>query len=162
MKTQFLSTIFGTVLAIGALASFGQTQSASATTLPITLDNNASQSIDTALPVTDVQYRQNRAQRRHNRAQRRYDRRRTYRRNRHGPRYNRRRGRNQHYYNGFWYAVPFWLGATTYYQDPYYAPRRGNRHVRWCQDRYRSYRIRTDTYRGFDGYDHRCRSPYRR
>jgi len=161
MKKHLLSTIFGTVLAVGAVASFGQTQSASAMTLPITLDNNASESIDSALPVTEVQYNRNRAQRRHHRANRRHDRRRTYRSNRHGPRYSHRRGRNQHYYNGFWYAVPFWLGATTY-RDPYYAPRRGSRHVRWCLNRYRSYRLSTDTFRGYDGYDHLCRSPYRR
>lgn len=34
-------------------------------------------------------------------------------------------------------------------------------HVRWCSDRYRSYNARTDTYRGFDGRNHRCNSPFR-
>lgn len=34
-------------------------------------------------------------------------------------------------------------------------------HVRWCMNRYRSYNPRTDTYLGFDGRYHRCRSPYR-
>jgi len=149
MKKHLLSTIFGTVLAVGAVASFGQTQSASAMTLPITLDNNASGSIETALPITKVRNK-------HKRAHRRYNRR------RHGQRFRSRRGGHRHYYNGFWYAAPFWLGATTYYRDPYYAPRRGSRHVRWCLNRYRSYRLSTDTFRGYDGYDHLCRSPYRR
>ena len=49
-----------------------------------------------------------------------------------------------------------------YYAPPaYYAPARGSRHVRWCLDRYRSYNVRTDTFRGYDGDLHRCRSPYR-
>ncbi|WP_210245724.1 BA14K family protein [Ciceribacter naphthalenivorans] len=34
-------------------------------------------------------------------------------------------------------------------------------HVRWCMNRYRSYNPRTNTYLGFDGRYHRCRSPYR-
>ncbi len=33
-------------------------------------------------------------------------------------------------------------------------------HVRWCAERYRSYDPRTDTYMGYDGYRHRCNSPY--
>ncbi|WP_374591130.1 BA14K family protein [Ciceribacter sp. RN22] len=40
----------------------------------------------------------------------------------------------------------------------YYLP---SAHVRWCMNRYRSYNPRTDTYFGFDGRFHRCRSPYR-
>ena len=34
------------------------------------------------------------------------------------------------------------------------------KHVDWCLKRYRSYRPRTDTFRGYDGKDHRCISPY--
>jgi len=33
-------------------------------------------------------------------------------------------------------------------------------HVAWCQRKYRSYKVRTDQYRGYDGYDHYCVSPY--
>lgn len=35
-----------------------------------------------------------------------------------------------------------------------------SRHVRWCANRYRSYNARTNTYMGFDGRPHRCRSPF--
>lgn len=37
-----------------------------------------------------------------------------------------------------------------------------NRHVRWCLNRYRSYSPATNTYIGYDGFEHRCVSPYRR
>lgn len=33
-------------------------------------------------------------------------------------------------------------------------------HVNWCLDRYRSYDPNSDTFVGFDGYEHRCVSPY--
>lgn len=90
-----------------------------------------------------------------------------YRSNRHGPRFRRQRGRNRFYNNGFWYVSPFWLGQSLYngyygndyYGDDYYEPQ-GNSHTRWCLNRYRSYNPRTDTFRGYDGYDHKCRSPY--
>jgi len=146
MKTQFLSTMFGAALAVGAMAVFAQPQSASAMTLPINPVSGVTTNVDLELPVEQVR-------RRH----------RGYRRHRHGRRFRHQRRGHRNYYNGFWYAVPWWLGTPApYYRAPYYAPRRGSRHVRWCLNRYRSYRPRTDTYRGYDGYDHRCRSPYRR
>jgi hypothetical protein len=33
-------------------------------------------------------------------------------------------------------------------------------HVAYCLNRYRSYHVRSDTYMGYDGYRHRCNSPY--
>ncbi len=33
-------------------------------------------------------------------------------------------------------------------------------HIAYCLHRYRSYHVRSDTYMGYDGYRHRCRSPY--
>ncbi|MGE3832714.1 MAG: BA14K family protein [Parvibaculaceae bacterium] len=55
-----------------------------------------------------------------------------------------------------------------YYDDDddyYYAPRRyrhrvSDDHVDYCLDRYRSYDVRSDTFMGYDGYRHRCNSPY--
>ena len=41
-----------------------------------------------------------------------------------------------------------------------YSGYRVDAHVNWCLNRYRSYNPRTDTFRGYDGYDHRCISPY--
>ena len=34
-------------------------------------------------------------------------------------------------------------------------------HVKWCLDNFRTYDIATDTYIGYDGYRHRCNSPFR-
>lgn len=51
-----------------------------------------------------------------------------------------------------------------YYQQPYYYPSYaggGSRHVRYCLNRYRTYSPRSNTFIGYDGYRHRCRSPYR-
>lgn len=39
--------------------------------------------------------------------------------------------------------------------------RASSAHVRWCADRYRSYNPGSDTFRGNDGRNHRCNSPYR-
>jgi hypothetical protein len=33
-------------------------------------------------------------------------------------------------------------------------------HVAYCLRRYRSYHVRSDTFMGYDGYRHRCNSPY--
>ena len=45
---------------------------------------------------------------------------------------------------------------------PVYYPRRGwaQAHVDWCFANYRSYNPATDTFMGYDGYAHRCISPY--
>ena len=67
------------------------------------------------------------------------------------------------------YGSPYY---SSYYDDPYgydpyyaprysYVPSGGSRHVRYCLNRYRTYNVRTNTFRGYDGYLHRCRSPYR-
>ena len=80
----------------------------------------------------------------------------------------------RHYHNGYWYQNPWWgypavgigigLGAGSYYYDDYYVapPRRayGNRHVRWCMDRYRSYNPRTNTWVAYSGRVNQCISPY--
>ena len=84
-----------------------------------------------------------------------------YDRGRHGDRYGYRHGNYRHYYEGLWYAFPWWLGAAAvaepYYAEPDYE---GGDHVDWCLNRYRSYNVRTDTFRGYDGLDHRCISPF--
>lgn len=79
-----------------------------------------------------------------------------YNRSRHGYRYSSRRGNYRHYHDGYYYASPFWLGVALAAPSVAYA----SGHVEWCDDNYRSYNASTDTYRGYDGYDHRCISPY--
>ena len=72
--------------------------------------------------------------------------------------YSHRRPGFTFYFGGWWYDQPWW--RTT--PPPLLPQARGNAHVNWCLNRYRSYNPATDMYFGFDGMHHRCRSPYRR
>ncbi len=81
----------------------------------------------------------------------------------------RRRGFN-HFHNGFYYAQPFWDYGDFYeddydfyddddYDEPDYAEG-GDAHEDWCRRKYRSYKVRTDTWTDYDGNTRRCRSPF--
>lgn len=92
-----------------------------------------------------------------------------YNRNRQGQRFRYRHGNNRHYYGGYWYRRPWWnYGGPTialgigsgYGYGGAYAFGGGNSHVQWCLNRYRSYDPRSDTFMGYDGYRHRCDSPF--
>lgn len=163
--------IFGAALAIGSLAWLIRPDTALAMTVNFSQVNLGIGSTEKVLPVQTVgNFR--------------------YYRRRHGPRYRFRRGNFRHHYDGYWYAVPFWLGPAAvaryyygdypYLGDPYYEddigygdefdveddpnydaePGVDRRHVVWCSRRYRSYRRETNSFRGYDGYDHRCVSPF--
>ena len=65
------------------------------------------------------------------------------------------------FFGNSYYGSPYYYDD---YDDDYtvYAPRRsGSRHVRWCLNRYQSYDPSSNTFLGYDGDRHRCRSPYR-
>jgi BA14K-like protein len=65
-------------------------------------------------------------------------------------------------YGGYGYPYGYGgYGYGGYGYRPRYVAVGGSGHVRYCLNRYRTYNIRTDTFRGYDGYLHRCRSPYR-
>jgi hypothetical protein len=83
-----------------------------------------------------------------------------YNRHRHGPRYHHRRNHYTHYHNGYWYAQPWWLPGFAITIAPGIGIGSGSAHVRWCENRYRSYNPSTNRYLGYDGYYHRCNSPY--
>jgi len=63
-----------------------------------------------------------------------------------------------------YYAPP--RPPVVYYPAPAYPPppvyNRGwtEAHIEWCLDRYRSYNPATNTFTGYDGYQHVCRGPY--
>ena len=84
----------------------------------------------------------------------------------HGDRYRYRRPGYSHFYGGYYYATPWWIGPSVYVAPrPFYVPPPPvyddrSDHVDWCLDHYRSYDPRSDTYLGYDGYRHRCISPY--
>ncbi|MDQ0324815.1 Ni/Co efflux regulator RcnB [Rhodopseudomonas julia] len=101
---------------------------------------------------------------RHHRADRR-DERHQWDKRRHGPRYRDRRPGYSHYHDGYYYSTPWWAAAGAV--GAIIGNKMGNSgnsnarsHVAWCNDRYRSYNPRTDTYTGYDGRKHRCDSPY--
>lgn len=93
------------------------------------------------------------------RANRKYDRR------IHGDRCTRRAGGCRHYYGGYYYHTPWWLvrapfvGAQIVIGNNHRSS--ASRHVRWCEDRYRSYNRRTNTWVAYSGEVRQCVSPYR-
>ncbi len=79
---------------------------------------------------------------------------------RHGSRYRHAAPGFGYYYDGYYYGSPWWIGPSlgitvTVPQVPV-----GSAHVRWCLDHFRTYDVASDTYLGFDGYRHRCNSPF--
>lgn len=71
------------------------------------------------------------------------------------------------YYDGWWYPGGAFIagaiigGAIANSNDNY--PRYsggGSAHVRWCYDRYRSYRAYDNTYQPYNGGRRQCYSPY--
>jgi len=73
-------------------------------------------------------------------------------------------------YNGWWFPPAAFItgaiigGAIANQPAPVYrAPRRlSNAHVRWCHDRYRSYRVSDNTFQPNYGPRQLCVSPYMR
>ena len=93
----------------------------------------------------------------------------SYDRNRHGWRYKHsKHGHRHHHYDDDYYYLPWWIGPSIGFglsADGYgygydYGQVYGGGHVEWCLNRYRSYDPTSDTYLGYDGYRHRCNSPY--
>jgi hypothetical protein len=66
------------------------------------------------------------------------------------------------YYNGYWFAPGAFIagaiigGAMNAQPSSSY----GSAHVRWCNDRYRTYRSSDNTYMSTAGYRKACNSPY--
>ncbi len=68
-------------------------------------------------------------------------------------------------YNGFWFPLAAFaagavIGGTVYNSQPRYYRSSGNAHVRWCYDRYRSYRAWDNTFQPYHGPRQQCYSPY--
>lgn len=70
--------------------------------------------------------------------------------------------------NGYWFPPEAFLGALIINgiiqnQRPVYRQHRmsyGDAHIQWCQNRYRSYDIRSDSYQPNYGGRRLCNSPY--
>jgi BA14K-like protein len=65
-------------------------------------------------------------------------------------------------YNGFWFPEAAFLGAIIIGQalDGRRIGRRDSAHVEWCLDRYRSYRVSSNTFQPYNGGRRVCYSPY--
>lgn len=136
---------------IGGAMMISGTSPVSALTLP-------SPAVATAGETGMVEQVQNRKREaRQNKRERQYDRR------RHGQRYSYRRSGYNHYYGGHYYSSPWWnspsIGFAITVPSVGYGLGGGG-HVEWCLNRYRSYDPASDTFLGYDGYRHRCNSPF--
>jgi BA14K-like protein len=83
---------------------------------------------------------------------------------RHGRRCNFRHDYCRNYYGGYYYQNPWWLlpgiGAGHIIQNNNGYQGYSSNHVRWCQDHYRSYNRRTNTWLSYGGQHRQCNSPY--
>ncbi|KAB2869809.1 MAG: BA14K family protein [Bauldia sp.] len=70
------------------------------------------------------------------------------------------------YYAPGYYAPDYYTPQPYYYTPPpppppvYYPRSWTEAHVEWCITRYRSYNPATNTFTGYDGYQHECVGPY--
>ena len=90
-------------------------------------------------------------------------------------RFRKRRRGFTHFRNGFYYSRPFW-DDDDYYEDDYDyddgddddddddydrdRADRGGSHEDWCRRKYRSYKVRTNTWTDFSGNTRICKSPF--
>jgi hypothetical protein len=86
---------------------------------------------------------------------------------RHGSRHRQARSGYRHHHGGYYYASPWWLAAPAIgfglglgLVAPQVVSPVHSAHVQWCFNRFRSYNAATDSYLGYDGFYHRCNSPY--
>lgn len=114
--------------------------------------------------VEQVQFNQKRKNRAHN--QNRQHRRNKFERRGNRAYYNGHRGYNKprrgyRQHNGYWFpGAAFITGAIIGGIITNQPSQGGNRHVRWCFDHYRSYRVSDNTFQPYHGPRKQCRSPY--
>lgn len=140
MKKMLNAFALSAVLALGLTAgSLGQAQAGIAARDTAT----ASQARNDG-KVVDVQYRHHRHHRHH------------------------RPGRHHRHYRGgsgffFGFGTPYYVNPPVYVRPRYVAPAyRGlsRAHIRWCYNRYRSYRASDNTFQPYHGPRRQCYSPY--
>ncbi|PRD43480.1 BA14K family protein [Phyllobacterium phragmitis] len=77
-----------------------------------------------------------------------------------GHRGSRRHRRGWRRHNGWWFPPAAFLGGAIIGGAIANQNRGGSAHVRWCYNRYRSYRAYDNTYQPYNGPRRRCVSPY--
>ncbi|MBU4529139.1 MAG: BA14K family protein [Hoeflea sp.] len=162
-----LKTIMKTIVS----ASFCLAAIAPASAAPMIVQKPAIE-ITSASGLVEVQYRERRYDRNSRRdfRDRRDDRRGFYRHNNRGY-YNGHRGyreqrRGYRQYNGYWFppaafALGAIIGGALNNNNVIVRPGSTNpQHVRWCNAKYRSYDVRSNTFQPYNGPRRECRSPY--
>lgn len=151
---KILSGICASTLAL----TFGLATLAPVTAAPVFMPKASASSVDihNVQFGSDRQRDRNRAENRNERRQGGFERRgnRAYYNGHRG--YNEpRRGYRQH--NGVWFpAAAFIAGAIVGGAIDNQPRARGNAHVQYCQDRYRSYRVSDNTYQPYNGPRRQC------
>ena len=155
MLKKYSPLIMSSLLGIGLLALPGV--SASAATIPVIQqivpgEMNAGTGLK-----QDVAQKKGQKGANNKRADRRWNRKRD------GNRCRTRNGNCRHFYNGYYYASPWWLISVPLIIGGSLALGDGDwsdDHYSWCQDRYRSYNRRHNTWVSRGGRVYQCRSPY--
>lgn len=78
----------------------------------------------------------------------------------HGHRGYRHYRRGYRHYHGYWFPPAAFIAGAIIGGAIANSPPAGSAHVRWCEQHYRSYDVRTDTYQPYNGPRRRCVSPY--
>ena len=137
----------------GALLSFAPL-SVSAAALP---NSAVAAPADSTLIEKVDNHKRKHRERRHRRDDRHH---RKYDSHRHGSRYRYARPGFGYYYDGYYYGSPWWIGPSVGFTVTVPPPVIPYGHVQWCLDNFRTYDVGSDTYIGYDGYRHRCNSPF--
>jgi len=67
------------------------------------------------------------------------------------------------YYNGYWFPQSAFRFGFSVGSDRYRGTYRlSSRHIEWCEDRYRSYRVSDNSFQPYNGGRQECVSPYSR
>ena len=161
MRLSTLGTAAGAIAAVMLLLAPASASATALTSFAIATPGNAG-----VVEKVDYHRRKHRDRRRYRRDRDRDHYSRRYDRRRHGRRYRDYRPGFRYHYGGYYYANPWWVApgfglSVTVPVHPAPPIHASSAHVEWCLGRFRSYDVASDTYLGYDGYRHRCNSPYR-
>lgn len=80
-----------------------------------------------------------------------------------GPRYRQRRYGYNFYYDGWYYPYGWWYetGKVEAPVEVRMIESEVDQHVKWCEEKFRSYNPATDQYLAYSGKHRPCKSPYR-
>lgn len=150
LKTSFIAAAFTVSLAATPVTSAPMTHSSAI--------GAVGQSAMAAAEGNVIEIKTRKERRAERRAERRSERRAKRSRHRGYRGYHKRRRGYRRHSDGFWYPLAaFGALAGAAIANSHGA---SSRHVRWCENRYRSYRRYDDTFQPYNGPRRRCNSPF--